>query len=191
MRRDSEPIILELDDRCPPSQDDCPEGHAVRTVGRFWQWGRGSAGGEPAACPDAARGRHWTMLLISCGVMALAFVLEVRPDQRVALPSASQYPMPETCMSRQLFGLHCPGCGLTRSLIYLAHGDWQTSLAMHRLGWVMAVAILLQFPYRISCLRHGSSSPLGKRIPQWFGYALISALIANWLFEIVYSPLVH
>ena len=161
MSSDSEPIILELDERCPASDDDRPEG-----------------------C--AARGHHWTMLLISCGIVVLAFLLEVRPDQRVALPAAPQWPMPETCMSRQLFGLHCPGCGLTRSLIHFAHGDWRASLAMHRLGWMMAAAILLQFPYRISCLRHGHVSPLGKRIPKWFGYALVGALIANWLFEMIW-----
>ncbi len=84
-------------------------------------------------------------------------------------------------MSRQWFGLNCPGCGLTRSLIHLAHGDWQASMAMHRLGWMMAAAILLQFPYRISCLRHGHISPLGTRLPKWFGYTLICSLVANWL----------
>jgi hypothetical protein len=163
MSSDSEPIILELDDERPPSHGDRPEGRAART-------------------------HHRTMLLISCGVVVLAFLFEVRPDQRVALPVAPQYPMPETCMSRQLFGLHCPGCGLTRSLIHLAHGDWRASMAMHRLGWMMAAAVLLQFPYRISCLRHGSALPLGKRIPQWFGYALVFAMIVNWLLEMICNP---
>lgn len=31
------------------------------------------------------------------------------------------------CIFRQLFNVNCPGCGLTRSLIYLLNGDLLTS----------------------------------------------------------------
>jgi hypothetical protein len=127
------------------------------------------------------------MLLLAVGVVVLSFALEVRPDQRVALHRLSEYPMPETCRSRALFGVKCPGCGLTRSFIYLAQGDWNASLAVHRLGWLLALAVLLQFPYRLWALRAGDPSAARLNACRWFGYFLIAALVGNWLWDLL-SP---
>jgi hypothetical protein len=47
---------------------------------------------------------------------------------------------PVICPFRRLTGLPCPGCGLTRSWVYLAHGWWRESLAAHPFGIVAVVA---------------------------------------------------
>jgi hypothetical protein len=127
------------------------------------------------------------MLVITIAVVVLSFALEVRPDQRVALREFSDYPVPETCRSRALFGVKCPGCGLTRSFIYLARGDWQSSFAVHRLGWLMALAVLLQFPYRLWALRSGEPTAGRLNACRWFGYFLIAALVGNWLVDLLSS----
>lgn len=49
---------------------------------------------------------------------------------------------PVVCPFRLLTGLPCPGCGLTRSWVYLAHGQWRDSFVAHPFG-VVAVALLL------------------------------------------------
>ncbi len=134
---------------------------------------------------EATQRHHRNMLMISFGVVVAAFLLEVVPDQRVALVGLASYPFPHTCMSRSLFGTDCPGCGLTRSLIHLCHGNWRASLEVHRLGWLMGVAVLLQFPYRSLRLAKPGYRPLNGRIPIWFGRALIALLIANWSFNVV------
>ena len=59
---------------------------------------------------------------------------------------------PCACPARR-FGVSCPGCGLRRSFIYLAHGDWDASWQSHRLGWLLAAMVALQIPYRIHGLR--------------------------------------
>jgi hypothetical protein len=128
-----------------------------------------------------AKNRHQTMLLIACGVVAFAFLLQVREDSRVELRLLPGYPLPETCATHQLFGVDCPGCGLTRSFIHLSRWDWRASLAVHRLGWLIAAAVLLQIPYRVAALRRGSEFPLGRTFAIRFGQALIALLIANWL----------
>jgi len=38
------------------------------------------------------------------------------------------------CPVRHLLGIPCPGCGMTRSLLFLAHGDWRAAVAQHPLG---------------------------------------------------------
>jgi uncharacterized protein DUF2752 len=124
--------------------------------------------------------RHREVLLVALGVVLLAFLLEVREDQRVALRGWSQYPVPELCFARSWFGTICPGCGLTRGIIRLAHADWIAATEMHRLSVLMAVTIVIQIPYRIYCLRTGRL-PFGAFAPKLFGSFLIAALFVNWV----------
>jgi hypothetical protein len=134
-------------------------------------------------CPEVRR--HREMLGIAALVVVFASVFQVRPDERVILTGLPDYPLPPTCMSRELFGLPCPGCGLTRSFVHLAHGDWSAAWRSHRLGWLLATAVLLQFPYRLLALGRGGRSPLSTWVPRWFGYLLITSLLVNWTLEIL------
>ncbi len=134
---------------------------------------------------DTRQSRHRTMLVISCGVVVLALLLHVRSDQRVELSGLPAFPMPEMCWSRSLFGVKCPGCGLTRSVVYLAHGDWRASLAMHRLGIIMAATILAQFPYCAVGVVWKKDYPLGRRFATIFAWGLIALLVGNWLFDVL------
>ncbi len=49
---------------------------------------------------------------------------------------------PILCPFRQLTGLPCPGCGLTRSWVYLTHGQYADSLAANPFGWLLVVVAL-------------------------------------------------
>jgi hypothetical protein len=124
------------------------------------------------------------MLAVAGAVVILAFLLEVHSDQRVAFSLLPECPLPETCPSRSLFHTECPGCGLTRSFVHLAHGDWAASLKVNRVGWLLALAVVLQFPYRVVALRTQNGAPLGSSVPKMFGWLLIFALVANWLVKI-------
>jgi len=128
--------------------------------------------------------RHVEMLVVAGAVVILAFLLEVHSDQRVAFSLLPECPLPETCPSRSLFHTECPGCGLTRSFVHLAHGDWAASLKVNRVGWLLALAVVLQFPYRLVALRTQDGSPLGSSVPKLFGWLLIFALVANSLVKI-------
>ena len=44
------------------------------------------------------------------------------------------------CPIREVFGLPCPGCGLSRGIAALLHGDWQTSLRYHLFAPIFLVA---------------------------------------------------
>ena len=141
-----------------------------------------------ASAREEARGRrrrHLEMLGVAVGVVVLAVLLQVQPDQRVAFRFLPAYPLPQTCLARSLFGVNCPGCGLTRSFIHLAHGDWRRSLATHHLGWLLASAILFQFPYRVHALRHGDCSEATLVAYRCFGYFLLVMLLGNWLCQMV------
>ncbi len=140
---------------------------------------------ECRAEPSRLTGRHGEVLAIACLVWALAFVLVEVPGGRVAVRGLSQFPLPESCTSRTWLGVKCPGCGLTRSIIHLAEGDWRASWQSHRLGILMGVVIAFQIPYRLLSLRWPEHPLIAPRWQHIFGYALIALLFANWLVEAV------
>lgn len=134
---------------------------------------------------EITRRHHRQMLLIAAAIVVLSFLLEVRADQRVTPRGLLELPIPETCASRSLFGVKCPGCGLTRSFIHLARGDWRASLAIHRIGWLLALAVLIQFPYRLLSLKGGEAAAAMRIVARWFGYFLIAMLVGNWVLDVV------
>jgi hypothetical protein len=129
---------------------------------------------------DPVSRRHWEMLVISCLVVAASGLMTVYPNGRVGPCWSPEILLPPLCMSYQWFNVRCPGCGLTRCFIHLAHGDWHAAYQVHRVGWVLFAATLLQIPYRILCLRW-SRCQLPAWASKWFGYFLVALLIGNWL----------
>ncbi len=102
---------------------------------------------------NGKRQHHRFYLWFAAVIVVAAFLLTVRDDQRVALRSLPNVALPESCPSKIYFGIDCPGCGLTRSFIHLAAGHLAASFASHRVGWLLALAVLGQFPYRWFVLR--------------------------------------
>lgn len=118
------------------------------------------------------------MLVIASIVIAASFLLRVESAEEVKL---SEFALPPLCLSRAWFGVTCPGCGLTRSFVYLAHGEWSASWHAHRIGWILAVLVVLQIPYRIHGLCHPGKPLLSRPVRSVISYFLIALLIGNWL----------
>jgi hypothetical protein len=90
---------------------------------------------------------HLTILGISLAVAFLAAVLHVRGETQVVLP-LFDVPLPELCYWRRMLGIDCPGCGLTRSFISLAHGEIARAWHFNPSGLVLFAGLIFQFPYR-------------------------------------------
>ena len=129
--------------------------------------------------------RHREVLVISAAVIVLAFLLEVHADERVAFRFLPQWPLPETCPSRSLLHLNCPGCGLTRSFVHLAHGDCRASWNINHVGILLALVVVLQIPYRIWAMNSPDGVPLGTSFPKIVGYLLVTLLFVNWLANLI------
>ncbi len=85
---------------------------------------------------------------------------------------------PVICPFRRLTGLPCPGCGLTRSWVYGAHGWWRESFLAHPFGAV-AIAIVLGLAVAavVARVRGGSPPDLDRLVKN----PLAIGVIGTWL----------
>src|SRR5204863_3895983 len=111
------------------------------------------------------------LLCVAIFIIAASFLLQLSGTERLTF-SWSQVELPPLCPSRALFGVECPGCGLTRSFVALAAGDLRESWRFHRLGWLLAFAVVGQIPYRLSGLWQLQKNTFQNVRPKWFAHGL-------------------
>jgi len=89
---------------------------------------------------------HVVLLFLCGGILVAAFCLRAG-EATVVVPFLNR-PLPEICMLRRMTGLSCPGCGLTRCFISLAHGDLASAWSFNPAGlWLFAI-VAAQLPWR-------------------------------------------
>jgi hypothetical protein len=106
----------------------------------------------PCSNPLAVARRHQRALHVSLGLAALgvlmvAALLRVDEESVVRVPLLNQT-LPELCYWRLMFGMDCPGCGMTRCFISAAHGDLAAAWRFNPVGVLVFAAVLFQLPYR-------------------------------------------
>lgn len=135
-----------------------------------------------------ARQHQFILTGIAAVIVVAALLLTVRSDGHVAPKMMPSITVPESCPSKIWFGVECPGCGLTRSVISLAEGDLGASYQFNRAGWLVALAVLFQFPYRWYVLRQlNKTNDVSWSSPWWIDVlskSLVAVLIGNWLLKV-------
>lgn len=89
----------------------------------------------------------WLLGIVA--VVALASLLHHEPPGSAVQIRPWQWTLPETCGSKRSLGLECPGCGLTRSFILSAHGQWATAFAVHPFGMLGFLGLVALIPVRL------------------------------------------
>ena len=76
------------------------------------------------------------MLILPAGVFAFLFLYQFGGWMAELFPA---------CLFRRLTGLYCPGCGNTRSVLALLHGDIFTSLRYNITPVVLGIVLSLLY----------------------------------------------
>ncbi len=98
------------------------------------------------------------------------------------------------CSFKQAFGIPCPNCGLTRSVVFALHGQLGRALEMNPAGPLLVLgALLLSAALFHLALRH-RAGPVGdvagrlqRRIilgAALYGGLIFAVLLANWVLVI-------
>ena len=83
-------------------------------------------------------------------VVFLALVLSVpgtAREEQVIVPVIGRA-LPPLCTSKILFNRECPGCGLTRCFISMAHGDLARAWRFNPAGVYFFAVVVAQLPFR-------------------------------------------
>lgn len=130
---------------------------------------------------------HTLLLSVSFVVTTLSFVLVTDGPTDVVIPWLN-LALPSTCNMQNMLGLDCPGCGLTRSFVSLAHGDISASLAFNPAGILMFGVVLFQIPYRIAQLwrlHRGLPSWNLNMLSLWVWAPIGVVLMVQWLGKLI------
>jgi len=130
---------------------------------------------------------HVILFGASIAVLATAFALRVQDGEYVMLPFLD-IPIPGTCTFRQTVGHPCPGCGLTRCFVSLAHGNMAAAWQFNPAGVLFFAVVAVQIPFRaIQILRVSRGLPeirFGRfeLVPLT---AVIVVLVGQWLVRLL------
>lgn len=138
---------------------------------------------------NAARRRaaeHGWMIAASAtgplGLLAMRWLFTPDP---AGLGTHEQLGLPP-CRSIDWFGVPCPGCGVTTSVTWFAHGDPWQSLVVQPLGFVIASAALCALPLILAAIARGRD--LGYdlrrvRLMRWW-IGLTAVVGVSWVYKI-------
>lgn len=125
---------------------------------------------------------HWMILGLCVTVLLLSLMLTVRDHRQVLVPLLGK-PLPELCHMKRYTGVDCPGCGLTRSFISLAHGRLAEAWRYNPGAFILFPIMLFQIPYRsVQLWRHRRGLPFFQL--GWLGtlslWLVIGVVTAQW-----------
>lgn len=130
---------------------------------------------------------HIIMLSVALLVTTLSFVLNTDGPTDVVIPWLNMA-LPSTCSMQNMVGIDCPGCGLTRSFISLAHGNLDASLAFNPAGILVFGVVLFQIPYRIAQMwrLHRGLPAWNLNFPSLWVWGVIGiALMTQWIWKLM------
>ncbi len=86
------------------------------------------------------------------------------------------------CLFRFLTGYTCPGCGSTRAMHQLLHGDVVSAFELNPF-FLLALPFLLYALVRYSVIVMRGGVPVHNRLPAPYIYALFVVVVSFWIFR--------
>ena len=109
---------------------------------------------------------------------ALCIVIGAIVIPAPSLGASTVLGLPKLCLFRNITGIGCPGCGMTRSLIATAHLHFEDAILFHPLGPPVLILLLLYSLTHVIKLR--SRTGHVQQIPKVIPIALTMCFAVVW-----------
>jgi hypothetical protein len=130
---------------------------------------------------------HWVFLVLSLLVLLLSMTLRLPAEEKLFLPIFGDLALPGLCYTREWLGIPCPGCGLTRCFVSLAHGQLGRAWHFNPAGILLFGLVLAQIPYRSVQLWRIYRGKSLLEIPNfvWMVYLMVAVLLIQWIAKLL------
>lgn len=126
------------------------------------------------------------VLLGAIFIIVLSRILSIEGSE-VVLPLLGGYKLPGICVFKEIFGIDCPTCGMTRSFISISRFDFKGAYNYNPISFLAYILVIFQIPYRIFLI----ISKVDVKKIKWLEISLLTyvciffvALAINWLVKI-------
>jgi hypothetical protein len=143
---------------------------------------------EEARIAADARAHHRSYLVLAVLALGLSLALDAGAGGGLVVPViGAGRELPVLCPLKAATGWDCPGCGLSRSFVAIAHGRIAEGFAQHRIGLAIFLLAIYQLAYRPWMMRRGAWDPPGPllAVHRVATFAVIAALVANWIVNLI------
>lgn len=95
--------------------------------------------------------------------------------------------VPHICLAQYLFGLPCPGCGITHSLVASSRLDLRVAWADNPVGPFLAAYLCFQVPARTLAIWWARSERAVVVSSSVASRALVAGLLIVWLYRLLHG----
>ncbi|MEC7500282.1 MAG: DUF2752 domain-containing protein [Planctomycetota bacterium] len=128
---------------------------------------------------------HGILLIVALLIIALSGWLQLKNSEEIQIPFWGT--LPGLCSWKNLIGIECPGCGLTRCFVEIGHGHWSNAWRYNPAGFLLFSIVLYQIPFRgiqLWRLRDGRRDARHHtRCINLTAWGVITTLIVQWTFK--------
>ena len=128
---------------------------------------------------------HGLFLLMAGTVLLLSLLMSTDGESQVFFPF-TEIRVPAMCSTQVLFGIQCPGCGLTRAFISISHGQFAKAWALNHASFMVYAFVAVQIPWhglQLWRLTRGHR-PLESSLVYLVPMGLVLVLFANWVIRL-------
>jgi len=91
---------------------------------------------------------HLAFFMLALSVMVMSFAMNVTGTRFVYLPGVP-LPLPESCTTKLMLGIECPGCGMTRAFISISNGQFARAWRFNPASFVAYFFVAIQLPWQL------------------------------------------
>ena len=117
------------------------------------------------------KSRLWVLTIPAAFIIGAMVLYQIKPENAWWIPP---------CLFHKLTGLYCPGCGTTRGLHKLLHGDLLGAIRMNALTIAAVPLLAYLLANEAWCAIAGPKSK-PRSLPIWAAWVIAGAIGAFWI----------